>query len=181
MSAAEPLLDVKGLRTWFPVRSGIIPKTVANVKAVDDVSFSVATHEVLGVAGESGSGKTTLGRSILRLIEPTTGEIRFDRVDITQLNPGELRLFRRRAQIIFQDPFASLDPKMTIEEALAEPLRIQRLCKTSAERRDRVAELLESVAMSTEYLKQRPHALSGGQRQRIAKREPTIGFNCQHS
>lgn len=167
MSAAEPLLDVRGLRTWFPIRSGIIPKTVANVKAVDDVSFSVATHEVLGVAGESGSGKTTLGRSILRLIEPTAGEIRFGGVDITRFNSKELRLFRRRAQIIFQDPFASLDPKMTIEQTLAEPLRIQGLCKTAAERRDRVAELLESVSMSTEYLKQRPHALSGGQRQRI--------------
>ncbi len=103
----------------------------------------------------------------MRLIEPTAGEIRFDGEDVIGLNSRELRLFRRRAQIIFQDPFASLDPKMTIEATLAEPLRIQALCRNAAERRDRVVELLDMVSMSTEYLKQRPHALSGGQRQRI--------------
>ena len=167
MSTAAPLLHVTGLKTWFPIRRGLIPKVVANVKAVNDVSFSVYPHEVLGIAGESGSGKTTIGRSVLRLIEPTAGEILFDGTDITKLNAENLRLFRRQAQIIFQDPFASLDPKMTIAAILAEPLRIHGLCKNARERRERAVELLEMVAMSTDYLSRYPHELSGGQRQRI--------------
>lgn len=161
------LLDVDGLKTWFPVRRGVIPRTVANVKAVDGVSFTVAPHEVLGVAGESGSGKTTIGRSVLRLIEPTEGRVRFDGTDITQLDAAALRRFRRRAQIVFQDPYASLNPKMTVEQVLAEPLRIQGLCRTVRQRRDRVVELLETVTLSSEFLKRSPRDLSGGQRQRI--------------
>ncbi len=167
MNAPGPLLAVEGLRKWFEIRRGIIPRVVANVKAVDDVSFTVARHQVLGIAGESGSGKTTIGRTVLRLIEPTSGVIRFNGTDITSLDAKRLRRFRRQAQIVFQDPFASLDPKMTIEAVVTEPLRIQGLCLGAGERRDRVVELLEMVALSSEHLKRRPHELSGGQRQRV--------------
>ena len=167
MTTDTPLLEIKNLRKWFPIMRGLIPKPAAYVKAVDDVSFSLRKHEVLGIAGESGSGKTTIGRTLLRLVEPTAGEIRFHDTDITKLSPEELRLFRRKAQIVFQDPYGSLNPRMTVEAILAEPLRIQGLCKDANERRDRVVELLETVAMAPEYLRRRPAALSGGQRQRI--------------
>lgn len=162
-----PLLDVRNLRKWFEIKRGLIPKVVGNVKAVDNVSLTVRRHEVLGIAGESGSGKTTIGRSILRLIEPSSGEILFDGQDIMKLSSEKLRLFRRKAQIVFQDPFASLNPRMTIENILAEPLRIQGLASNRQQRRDRAAELLEMVAMSASYLERKPHELSGGQRQRI--------------
>ncbi len=167
MTDPSALLDVRDLKTWFPIRGGIVPRVVANVRAVDGVSFTVAPREVLGVAGESGSGKTTIGRSILRLIEPTQGQILFNGTDVRALGPADLRLFRRKAQIVFQDPYASLNPRMTIEQVLAEPLRIQGLCKTSRDRRDRVVELLETVALSSEHLKRWPRDLSGGQRQRV--------------
>jgi len=167
MNATTPLLEVNGLRKWFPIYRGLIPKVVANVKAVNDVSFSVNKYEVLGIAGESGSGKTTIGRTILRLIEPSKGEVLFDGVDITKLDAEKLRMFRRKAQIIFQDPFASLNPKMTIEAILAEPLRIHGLCESAMQRRERAAEFLGTVAMSTDYMNCYPHELSGGQRQRI--------------
>jgi len=167
MNAPAPLLEVEGLRKWFEIRRGIIPRVVGNVKAVDDVSFTVAPHQVLGIAGESGSGKTTIGRTLLRLIEPTAGAIRFNGTDITGLDSERLRRFRRQAQIVFQDPFGSLNPKMTIEAVVAEPLRIQGLCKNAGARRDRVVQLLEMVALSGEFLKRRPHELSGGQRQRV--------------
>ena len=167
MNATTPLLEVNGLRKWFPIHRGLIPKVVANVKAVNDVSFSVNRYEVLGIAGESGSGKTTIGRTILRLIEPSKGQVLFDGVDITKLDSEKLRMFRRKAQIIFQDPFASLNPKMTIEDILAEPLRIHGLCENWMQRRERIAEFLGTVAMSTEYMNCYPHELSGGQRQRI--------------
>jgi oligopeptide/dipeptide ABC transporter ATP-binding protein len=164
---AAPLLEVRNLRKWFEIRRGLIPKVVGNVKAVDDVSFTVGRHEVLGIAGESGSGKTTIGRSILRLIEPSSGEILFNGVDIMRHSSEKLRLFRRKAQIVFQDPFASLNPRMTIENILAEPLRIQGLVNSKQQRRDRAVELLEMVALSASYLQRKPGELSGGQRQRI--------------
>ena len=167
MTNATALLDVKDLKTWFPIRRGVFSRMVGNVMAVNGVSFTLAPHEVLGVAGESGSGKTTIGRSILRLVEPTDGEIYFNGTDVRTLSPGRLRLFRRKAQIVFQDPFASLNPKMTVEQVIAEPLRIQGLCKNPKERRTRVVELLETVAMSSDYLNRRPGELSGGQRQRV--------------
>ena len=167
MSESAPLLEVKNLRKWFPIMRGIIPRPVAHVRAVDGVSFSVDQHEVLGVAGESGSGKSTIGRTLLRLIEPTSGEIRFRGEELTGLDTEALRLFRRKAQIVFQDPYGSLNPRMTVEAILSEPLRIQGLCASEGERRERVAELLETVAMSTSYMRRRPGALSGGQRQRI--------------
>jgi oligopeptide/dipeptide ABC transporter ATP-binding protein len=134
---------------------------------VDDVSFDVGAREVLGLAGESGSGKTTIGRSILRLVEPSGGAIRFDGTDVRALGSAGLRRFRRAAQIVFQDPFGSLDPRMTIEEIVGEPLRVQRLCRDRRERRARVVELLATVALDAEYLERRPHELSGGQRQRV--------------
>ena len=128
MSAATPLVEVEGLRKWFPIMRGLIPRPVAHVKAVEDVSFSIDPHEVLGIAGESGSGKTTIGRTLLRLVEPTDGTIRFRGEDVTRLGPEALRRFRRKAQIVFQDPYGSLNPNMTVEAILSEPLRIQGLC-----------------------------------------------------
>lgn len=167
MSGGLPILEVNRLRKWFPIRRGIIPRVMANVKAVDDVSFAIQAREVLGIAGESGSGKTTIGRSVLRLTEPTAGEIKFNGAEVTKFDQRELRLFRRSAQIVFQDPFASLNPKMTIEQVLSEPLRIQNLSSGSVERRDRIVELLEMVSLSSVYMKRRPHQLSGGERQRV--------------
>src|SRR5207244_2537408 len=139
---AEPLLIVENLRTWFEVRRGVIPRATGAVRAVDDVSFTVEPREVLGLAGESGSGKSTIGRSVLRLVEPTSGRIVFDREDVRALGPEQLRRFRRKAQIVFQDPFAALDPKMTIAAIVAEPLQVQGLYKEPRSRRsDRVVSL----------------------------------------
>ncbi|MHB1217263.1 MAG: ABC transporter ATP-binding protein [Alphaproteobacteria bacterium] len=163
----ESLLQVRDLRKRYPVRGGIIPQARANVRAVDGVSFDVRPGEVLGLAGESGSGKTTIGRCVLRLIEPTDGTVRFQGRDIAALSPRDLRLFRRSAQIVFQDPFSSLDPRMTVEQIVVEPLRVQGLMRDAKARRARAAELLETVALSSQHLARRPHELSGGQRQRV--------------
>jgi len=163
----EPLLEVDGLRKWFPVRRGAFGRRQVNVRAVDDVSFVVPSHQVLGLAGESGSGKTTIGRTVLRLIEPTAGRIRFDGHDVTTMDAAELRRFRRRAQIVFQDPFAALNPTMTIEAILSEPLRIQGLAGSASARRDKAVEMLEAVSLSSDHLNRLPSALSGGQRQRV--------------
>jgi len=162
-----PLLKVEGLRKWFDITRGVFGRKVGQVKAVDDVSFFVRSHEVLGLAGESGSGKTTIGRSVLRLIEPTAGKVTFDNVEVTSLGAREMRQFRRRMQIVFQDPLAALNPQMTIEEILSEPLTVQGLARNAAGRRDRVVELLDSVALSADYLTRRPSDMSGGQRQRV--------------
>ena len=167
MTSQPPLLEVDGLRKWYELRGGIIPRVTGHVKAVDDVSFALAPREVLGIAGESGSGKSTIGRCVLRLIEPTAGRIMFLGEDISHYDARALKAFRRHAQIVFQDPFASLDPKMTIEETVGEPLRVQGMIRSRAERRERVAALLETVALGTEYLDRLPHELSGGQRQRV--------------
>ena len=163
----EPLLQVRDLRKWYPVRGGIIPHARAEVRAVDGVSFDIQAGEVLGLAGESGSGKTTIGRCVLRLIEPTDGTVRFQGRDIAALSPRDLRLFRRSAQIVFQDPFSSLDPRMTVEQIVVEPLRVQGMMPDAKARRARAAELLDMVALSSEHLARRPHELSGGQRQRV--------------
>ncbi len=165
--ATEPLLVVENLRTWFEIRRGVIPHVAGAVRAVDDVSFTVRSKEVLGLAGESGSGKSTIGRSVLRLIEPTSGRVLFGGEDVRTLGPEALRRFRRKAQIVFQDPFASLDPKMTVEEIVAEPLQVQGLYSVPRTRRDRVVSLLESVGLSTEFLPRKPDQMSGGQRQRV--------------
>jgi oligopeptide/dipeptide ABC transporter ATP-binding protein len=167
MTMPAPLLEVRKLRKWYDIRGGMISGVRGHVKAVDDVSFSIRPREVLGLAGESGSGKTTIGRAVLRLIEPTAGEIRFDGTDLIALNRRELRKFRRKAQIVFQDPFSSLDPRMTIEQIVAEPFQVQGLGLSRIQRRERVIDLLDTVSLSPHYLERQPHELSGGQRQRV--------------
>jgi len=163
----SPLLDVKNLQKRFDIRRGLIPRTVGHVHAVEDVSFTLNSHEVLGIVGESGSGKTTIGRSVLRLTEPSSGEVVFNGRDVTRFSAKELREYRRNAQIIFQDPYAALNPTMTIEEILSEPLIVQRIITEKAKRRQRVAELLDMVGLSADYMSRKPSELSGGQRQRI--------------
>jgi ABC-type oligopeptide transport system ATPase subunit len=162
----EPLLDVRGLRTWYPI-GGRWWGRRAWVRAVDDVSLSVRRGEVLGLVGESGSGKTTLGRSVLRLVEPTGGHVRFDGVDLLSLGRRELRALRRRMQIVFQDPYRSLSPRMQIRQILAEPLRLHRIVPEERVE-DRVVELLGKVGLEPYFAWRYPHEMSGGQRQRIA-------------
>ena len=161
------LLEIKNLATFFPVRAGVLQKAVAWVRAVDNVSLTIQPGETIGLVGESGCGKTTLGRTILRLYEPTAGEIWFEGKNITGLDGADLKSFRRRAQMIFQDPYGSLNPRMTISQIVGEPLRIHKLCATSTEERDRVAELLKAVGLSPDHSRRYPHEFSGGQRQRI--------------
>jgi oligopeptide transport system ATP-binding protein len=167
MTMATPLLEVRNLKKWYEVRRGPLSGVRGQVKAVDDVSFAIRPREVLGLAGESGSGKTTIGRAVLRLIEPTAGDIRFDGADVVKLDRKALRRFRRKAQIVFQDPFSSLDPRMTIEQIVGEPFQVQGLGLSRKERRERVVGLLETVALGAHYLDRHPHELSGGQRQRV--------------
>ncbi|MFM7232822.1 MAG: ABC transporter ATP-binding protein [bacterium] len=163
---AEPLLSVKGLTKHFPIRKGLFGRTVGQVKAVDGVSFDLARGETLGLVGESGCGKTTTGRCILRLVEPTAGEVRFEGREVTRMDARELRSLRREMQIVFQDPYSSLNPRLTIGSMLAEPLHIHGLARGS-EARDRVAELLTRVGLSPDHARRYPHEFSGGQRQRI--------------
>jgi oligopeptide/dipeptide ABC transporter ATP-binding protein len=160
------LLEVAGLVRYFPARGGLLGRT-RRVRAVDDVSFAVAQGEVLGLVGESGSGKTTIGNLVLRLDEPTAGSILFDGQDITRASGSALASFRRRVQPIFQDPFGSLDPRMTVEQIIAEPLTVHRLARGRLARRARVTELLEMVGLNAGHLTRYPHQFSGGQRQRI--------------
>ncbi len=166
VGVGEPLLVVRDLRKYFPVRRGVLARVVAEVKAVDGVTFAISRGETLGLVGESGSGKTTVGRCILRLIEPTSGSIEFEGVDVLQLDSSGMRRMRRHMQIVFQDPYASLNPRMTVGTIVAEPLIIHGGMSTS-ERAERVAELLEKVGLSPDYRKRYPHEFSGGQRQRI--------------
>jgi oligopeptide transport system ATP-binding protein len=161
------LLEIKNLKTHFPIRAGVLQRPVGWVRAVDGVSFAINEGETVGLVGESGCGKTTLGRTILRLIEPTAGEIRFDGQDITKLDGADTKPFRRKAQMIFQDPYGSLNPRMTVGTIITEPLRIHKLCATRSEERDRVAELLTAVGLAPEHGRRYPHEFSGGQRQRI--------------
>lgn len=162
-----PLLEVRNLIKRFPVKGGIFGREVGAVQAVSDVSFSIARGETLGLVGESGCGKSTLGRCILRLIEPTSGQVMFDGIDITRLNGSELRRLRRRIQIIFQDPFASLNPRMTVEEVLSEPIEIHRLSTSKEEKMAKIYRLLDLCGLRRESLNRFPHEFSGGQRQRI--------------
>jgi oligopeptide transport system ATP-binding protein len=161
------LLEVKNLKTHFPVRAGLLQRSAGWVKAVDGVSFAINEGETVGLVGESGCGKTTLGRTILRLIEPTEGEIWFDGQNITKLDGANLKPFRRKAQMIFQDPYGSLNPRMTVGNIVGEALRIHKLCANRHEERERVAELLRSVGLSPDHARRYPHEFSGGQRQRI--------------
>lgn len=162
-----PLLSIKNLQVYFPVRRGILARTVDHIRAVDDVSFNVYRGQTLGLVGESGCGKTTTGRAILRLIEPTAGKVLYNGTDIAQLSARELRNLRGKMQIIFQDPYGSLNPRMTVEAAITEPMVIQRIGTGRADRRDRAAQLLREVGLKPEYLRRYPHEFSGGQRQRI--------------
>ena len=161
------LVEIKGLKTHFPIRAGVLQRPIGWVRAVDGVSFAINEGETVGLVGESGCGKTTLGRTILRLIEPTAGEIWFDGRDITRLDGADTKPFRRKAQMIFQDPYGSLNPRMTVGTIVAEPLRIHKLCANKNAERERVAELLRSVGLSPEHARRYPHEFSGGQRQRI--------------
>jgi peptide/nickel transport system ATP-binding protein len=156
---------VRGLRKYFPIRGGVFSRVVANVKAVEDVSFTINRGEVVGLVGESGSGKTTVGRAILRLIEPTAGEVLFDGVDVAKLPKAKMREYRRM-QIIFQDPFASLNPRMSVGDIIGEALTIHNLARGKA-KEARVADLLERVGMNAGHMRRYPHEFSGGQRQRI--------------
>ena len=162
-----PLISVSHLRKLYDVRRGLFSKLVGHVHAVNDVSFDIAPGETLGLAGESGSGKTTIGRAVLRLIEPTDGGIRFDGEDVMAFDAAGLRNYRRSAQIIFQDPFASINPRMKIRDVIAEPLRVQKVFATEREVDRRVSELLDLVTLSEDYKDRSPAALSGGQRQRV--------------
>ncbi|WP_420597515.1 ABC transporter ATP-binding protein [Deinococcus sp.] len=164
--AAQPLLEVQNLEKYFPIRGGLLSRVVANVKAVNDVSFKLAKGEVVGLVGESGSGKTTAGRAILRLIEPTGGQVIFNGTDVTKLSKSDMRDYRRQMQIIFQDPFASLNPRMTVSDIIGEALDIHKLHQGSA-RTERIASLLEKVGLRPEHMRRYPHEFSGGQRQRI--------------
>jgi peptide/nickel transport system ATP-binding protein len=166
LGRGEPLLIVRDLRKYFPVKRGVLARVIAQVKAVDGVSFGVSGGETLGLVGESGSGKTTVGRCILRLIEPTGGEVVFENTDVLSLDSGDMRRMRRNMQIVFQDPYASLNPRMTVGTIVSEPLIIHGGMSAS-ERSDRVAQLLEKVGLSPDYRKRYPHEFSGGQRQRI--------------
>ena len=162
----QALLEVRNLKKYFPVRRGVLSRVVSHVKALDDVSFSIDKGETFGLVGESGCGKTTTGRAVLRLIEPDSGEVRFQGNDMLKLGANALRVLRRDMQIIFQDPYASLNPRMTIRSIVGEPFAIHAIASGS-DRNDRVAELLKTVGLEPSVMNRYPHEFSGGQRQRI--------------
>lgn len=166
MSTAVPLVSVRHLTKHFPIRTGLLQRVTGAVKAVDDVSFDVAAGETLALVGESGCGKTTTGRTLLRLIEPTSGSVHFDGTDLLALRGEALRRMRRHLQIVFQDPYGSLNPRMTIGAAIREGLIVHQLAE-GAEADRRVARLLDEVGLRPEYAARYPHEFSGGQRQRI--------------
>lgn len=164
----EVLLEVSDLKMYFPVTSGIIfQKKIADIKAVDDVSFTIKKGETLGLVGESGCGKTTTGRCILQLYKPTAGGVKFQGQDLTSLSNSEMRQMRREMQVIFQDPYGSLNPRMTCGDIVGEPLTVHKLTSSKGEYRDRVSELLTTVGLSPYMSDRYPHEFSGGQRQRI--------------
>jgi peptide/nickel transport system ATP-binding protein len=166
--ATKPILQVENLKTWFPVNGGLFNSTKQFVKAVDDVSFDVYPGETLGLVGESGCGKTTLGRSIIRLAKPTAGKINFEGKNVLLLKPEELRIYRRSVQIIFQDPYSSLNPRLTVGQSIIEPMQVHHVYENNAQRKQKVIDLLEKVGLKPEYFNRYPHEFSGGQRQRIS-------------
>ncbi len=166
------ILDVRDLKQWFPIRRGLLQRVVGHVKAVDGVSFRLLERESLGLVGESGCGKTTAGRTILRLYEPTGGEVWYTRedgsqVELTSLTPQEMKVHRRELRMIFQDPFSSLNPRLTVMDIIGEPLIIHGVTRKRAEIERRVGELMEAVGLNPNYMERYPHEFSGGQRQRI--------------
>jgi len=163
---SDPILEVKDLKKYFPIRRGILSRIIGQVLAVDGVSFSIRQGETLGLVGESGCGKTTVGKTVLKLIEPTAGEIRLKSKDITQLSGSELRSARREMQMIFQDPYSSLNPRMSAGEIVGEPLENYGIAK-GRERKERAEALLNRVGFRREHIAKHPHEFSGGQRQRI--------------
>ena len=164
---SAPLLKVQNLVKRFPIQGGLLSRTVGQVHAVDGVSFELPAGETLGVVGESGCGKSTTGRCILRLIEPTSGQVWFEGKSVTSAGKAELRALARDMQIIFQDPFASLNPRMTVSAIIGEALTIHKLTKTRADYDARIVQLLETVGLSADHMRRYPHEFSGGQRQRI--------------
>ncbi len=166
-STPEPLLKIRNLKKHFPVKKGLFNRVVGSVKAVDGLSFDVYPNETLGLVGESGCGKTTAGRSILRLLEPTEGEIYYEDANIVDAPPEQMRQLRRRLQIIFQDPYSSLNPRMTVEDIVGEAIAFHKLAKGDKNIRKRVQDLLERVGLQPSYVTRYPHEFSGGQRQRI--------------
>lgn len=167
ITGKQPLLTVQHLKVYYPSKRTFLGKVVDHTKAVDDVSFDVFEGETLGLVGESGCGKTTLGRTVLRLLEATSGNIHFKGIDLLKANSQQLKALRKDMQIIFQDPYSSLNPRMTIGDAIAEPLMVHRIAGSSKERKDKVIELLEKVSLKAEHYNRYPHEFSGGQRQRI--------------
>ena len=165
--AKKPVLQLKGLKTYFPIRNGFFGGISSYVKAVNDVTFDVYPGETLGLVGESGCGKTTIGRTILRLEEPTEGEMIYKGQDIAKMNADQLRAFRKEVQIIFQDPYSSLNPRMTIGNAIMEPMQVHNILNSDEERKEKVKELLTKVSLDPSHFYRYPHEFSGGQRQRI--------------
>ncbi len=165
--SADTLLSVKGLRKHFAVKGGIFSREIERVHAVDGVSFDIGKGETLGLVGESGCGKSTTGRCILRLIEPSSGEVWFQGTDVMRLGGDALRALRRDMQIIFQDPFASLNPRLTVGAIIGEALQIHNLARSRRELEERVVQLLETVGLQPDHMRRFPHEFSGGQRQRI--------------
>ena len=165
-AGGSDIVTVEALKVYFPIRSGFLQRTIGNVRAVDGIDFEVRRGETLGLVGESGCGKSTTGRAVIRLNRPTAGTVKFDGVDLYGLSNNDLRRLRRRMQIIFQDPYSSLDPRMTVNSIIGEPLETHNL-KSGSAKRERIAELLEMVGLDPRYVNRYPHEFSGGQRQRI--------------
>ena len=168
MAQDSDILRLEDVFKWFPIKGGLLGRTEGFVKAVDGVSLSVSKGEALGIVGESGCGKTTLARTVMRLVEPTKGKIVFEGTDISQMKGRRLKPFRRKIQMVFQDPYASLDPRQSVRSALTEPMRIHGIAASKGDADRRAAELVRIVGLNPDHLSRFPHEFSGGQRQRIA-------------